>query len=318
MQVRNLDYECYLDAVAKQRHHQEDWLVTGYAPKGFYVKDFCVIKFAGIYHLFHIAGTPGVTCCLPGNELWFGHATTRDFLTWETHEPCFYIDSNGWDNGHVFAPFVIQDRNRFWMFYTGVAIENRQRISVAVSEDLFHWRRVTREPLIRPERYDWAFCPTQNGAACRDPHVCRWGDEYSLYYTAVTGDGRACVARASSKNLIDWQDHGPVYRAKDLAHCESSNVQELHGKYYLFFGGHYEYWSYVVSDHFSRWPEQEPIPLKKHITAMEVIVRQDDCWLVSFFKFDNYRFFLGQIDWSRSRPIIEEIDTPAQLTQFKL
>lgn len=61
MVVQNLDYECYLDAVKTHRERQEDWLREGYSPRGFYVKDFCLIKAGEIWHVFHIAGTPGVS-----------------------------------------------------------------------------------------------------------------------------------------------------------------------------------------------------------------------------------------------------------------
>lgn len=138
-----MDYKCYVDAVARQRAHQEDWLKAGYAPLGFYLKDFCLHEVDGTWHLYHIAGTPGVSCCLPGNEIFFGHATTRDFLTWETHEPCFFIDGRGWDHGHVFAPYVVSHGGKHWMFYTGVATDNTQRIGVATSTDLFHWQRAS-------------------------------------------------------------------------------------------------------------------------------------------------------------------------------
>ena len=64
-------------------------------------------------------------------------------------------------------------------------------------------------PPHEPEVADTPFgggqqAPTERGAACRDPHVCKWQDQYSLYYTAVTKQGKACVARASSKDLINW------------------------------------------------------------------------------------------------------------------
>jgi len=314
--IRNLDFECYLDAVQQQREYQENWLKNGYAPKGFYLKDFCIIQVNDVYHLFHIAGTPGVSCCLPGNELWFGHATTKDFLRWETHEPCFYIDTHGWDNGHVFAPYVIEAFGMYWMFYTGVSINNTQRIGVATSEDLFHWKRAAVEPIIRPEEYDWAFCPTDKGASCRDPHVCQFGDEYSLYYTAVTRTGKGCVARASSRDLLNWRDEGPVFISDQLAHPESSNVQKLDGKFLLFFGGQYENWSYVISDNPYDWKGCQPIALKKDITAMEVILRQGERWLVSYFKMNNYRMFLGIIDWSVNNSTIEEIQDKSKLKEF--
>jgi sucrose-6-phosphate hydrolase SacC (GH32 family) len=316
MNIRNLDYECYLHSVDIQRTYQEDWLRSGYAPRGFYLKDFCLLKVEHTYHLFHIAGTPGVSCCLPGNEIWFGHATTRDFQRWETHEPCFYIDPASWDNGHVFAPYVISRDGAFWMFYTGCALDNTQRIGAATSRDLFDWRRASGRPVIRPEEYGWAFCPTHHGSACRDPHIAWLDGRYHMYYTAVTGEGRGCVARAWSDDLLHWHDAGPAYTYRGLNHCESSNLQELDGRYLLFFGGHHEYWSYVVSDDPYSWPDQEPIRLKRGITAMEVVERRANRWLVSYFKFESQRLFLGVVDWSEATPGIVEVETASQLVDF--
>ena len=316
MQVRNLDFECYQNALEKQENHQENWLQAGYAPRGYYLKDFCIVQIKGVFHLFHIAGTPGVSCCLPGNEIWFGHAATKDFLQWETMQPCFYIQPGAWDGGHVFAPYVLEKDSVYWMFYTGCSIDNTQRIGTAISRDLQTWQRVTDKPVIRPEEFEWAFCPTEKGAPCRDPHVCKWDGEYSMYYTAVTKQGKACVARATSIDLINWIDEGPVYVSSTLAHCESTNVQELGDKFLLFFGGHHEYWSYVISDNPHEWPNQEPRPLKKGITAMEVISRDQERWLVAYFKLDCYRMFLGVIDWSETEATIQEISSSDALVQF--
>ena len=319
---KNLDYNCYINAITKYREYQTDWLREGYAPPGFYLKDFCLIESEGVFHLFHIAGTPGVSCCLPGNEIWIGHATTKDFQTWEIFEPCFYINPDGWDNGHVFAPFVVEKNDSFYMFYTGAAIDNTQRIGLAVSQDLFHWQRVGNQPVIRPERYHWAFCPTHGGAACRDPHVIKQGNEYWMYYTAVTKDFKGCVARASSKNLLDWHDEGPAYIYSGLKHCESSNVQEFNGKSYLFFGGHFDSWSYVISDSPERWPGQKPIPLEPGITGMEVIRKNGPKWLVAYFRQDQiplykgFRLFLGILDWGNVPPRITQLTKKRQLKLF--
>jgi sucrose-6-phosphate hydrolase SacC (GH32 family) len=314
--IDNLDYNCYLDAIATHWQPQRDWIKIGYAPDGYYLKDFCLLKVEDYFHLFHIAGTPGVSCCLPGNEIWFGHARTTNFRHWETLGPCFYIDPDGWDSGHVFAPFVLAKDDHYWMFYTGCSIDNTQRIGAAISTDLQHWQRISDRPLIRPEEYGWAFCPTERGAACRDPHICRVGEEYLLYYTAVTNQGRACIALAVSSDLVHWQDRGPAYVYHDLTHCESSNVQQLGEKYLLFFGGHIDYWSYVVSDNPYHWPPQQPQPLGYRLTAMEVVRRCDPRWLVAFFTFDSYRLYLGSIDWSQPAPGIERISQEDELDSF--
>jgi len=318
MSIENLDYKCYQDAIREHWQRQEDWLKIGYAPDKYYLKDFCLIEKDGTFHLFHIAGTPGVSCCLPGNETWFGHATTQDFQHWVTLGPCFYINPGNWDGGHVFAPYVIEKDNIYWMFYTGCPTDNTQRIGLARSNDLYNWKRVGEKPVIRPEEYGWAFCPTTGGAACRDPHVCQFSGEYSLYYTAITREGKACIARAVSKDLLNWQDKGPAYIYKDLTHCESCNMQQLKEKYLLFFGGHIDNWSYVISDNPVHWHNQEAIPIGKGITAMEVVYRKDPLWLVAFFKLDSYRLYLGIIDWSVKEPVIEQIAEKEQLEIFGL
>ncbi len=216
----------------------------------------------------------------------------------------------------MFAPYVLKEEDTFWMFYTGCSIDNTQRIGAAISGDLQHWQRVSDKPVIRPDEFDWAFCPRERGSACRDPHVCKWDDRYSMYYTAVTKQGKACITRASSVDLMNWRDEGPAYVGSTLAHCESSNVQEHEGQFMLFFGGHHEYWSYVVSDNPYLWPNQEPIPLKKGITAMEVVRRDKSRWLVAYFKFECYRLFLGSIDWSQTNPTIQEIQAADSLKEF--
>lgn len=314
----NPDYQCYLDAVSRQRTHQEDWLRVGYAPLGFYLKDFCLHEVDGVFHLYHIAGTPGVSCCLPGNELFFGHASTRDFRTWETHEPCLFIDPRGWDHGHVFAPYVVAHGGRHWMFYTGVATDNTQRIGLATSTDLFRWDRVGDRPIIRPEEYGWACCPTTGGSACRDPHVLRHDGAWQMYYTAVTADGRGCVARASSIDMLAWRDEGVAYVFSGWNQCESSNVQQADdGRWLLFFGGHHA-WSCVASDNPHRWPDVKPTTIRADITAMEVVRRRGARWLVAYFGLKYYRMTLGVLDWSEPEPTIRQVTEPAGLAEFGL
>lgn len=317
MDFVNMDYQCYLDATTRQRQHQEDWLKVGYAPPGFYLKDFCLHEVNGTWHLYHIAGTPGVSCGLPGNELFFGHATTRDFRTWETHEACFFIDGRGWDHGHVFAPYVLSHGGRHWMFYTGVATDNTQRIGAATSTDLFHWERASDRPVIRPEEFPWAFCPTSGGAACRDAHVIPHDGGFQLYYTAVQKNGHGCVARAASRDLLHWRDEGIAYGFSAWNQCESSNVQRHGNDWLLFFGGHHA-WSYVVADNPLRWPDVAPTPLRADITGMEVIRRAGDRWLVAYFGLDYYRLLVGVLDWSAAKPTIAQITDAAGLREFGL
>ena len=145
MQIRNLDFECYKDALKKQENHQENWLQTGYTPRGYYLKDFCIICVNGDFHLFHIAGTPGVSCCLPGNEIWFGHAVTQNFLSWRTMEPCFYIQPGEWDEGHIFAPYVLEKEGD-----VAAVIASSGVIPILTSSSISCWSRTRALPLPAP------------------------------------------------------------------------------------------------------------------------------------------------------------------------
>jgi len=318
VEIRNRDWEWYQINVAGHRDHQEDWLRTGYAAPGYYLKDFCLLEAGGEFHVYYILGTPGVQCCTPGNEIMIGHATTASFTRYATHQPCLYLDIHGWDNAHVFCPFVVARDGRYYMFYCGAPLDNTQRIGLAVSDDLFNFRRVTDRPVIRPEEYDWAYCPTERGAACRDPHVNRMGEEYWMYYTALTKDGKGCVARAISRDLIEWRDAGTAYVGPSDCQCESANVQEMDGKWHMFFMDQDKLaWMCLVSDSPERWAG-EPIEIAPALTAMEVIRRRDPRWLVCYFRFDPMKLFVGVIDWAETPARIKEVHDPAELAEFGL
>ena len=49
---------------------------------------------------------------------------------------------------------------------------------------------------------------------------------------------------------------------------------------------------------------------------MEVILRNNQRWLVAYFKKDCFRMFLGIIDWSDATPIFEEVTDAQSLVEF--
>jgi hypothetical protein len=139
-----------------------------------------------------------------------------------------------------------------------------------------------------------------------------------MYYTAVTADGRGCVARASSRDLLAWRDEGVAYVFSGWNQCESSNVQCADdGRWLLFFGGHHA-WSYVAGDDPFRWPDVAPTPLRADITGMEVVRRRGPRWLVAYFGLAYYRLLLGVLDWREPTPTIHQIASPEALREFGL
>ena len=49
---------------------------------------------------------------------------------------------------------------------------------------------------------------------------------------------------------------------------------------------------------------------------MEGIKKNNQRWLVSYFKHDAYRMFIGMIDWSQEPPAIKQIVDANGLREF--
>jgi beta-fructofuranosidase len=232
---------------------------------GMYVNDHCLIHARGAWHLFFIQGEvskPGEVWYRPGNEAKIGHATSADLLHWKLLEPALATNKPGTlDCGHVFAPFVIENEGKYYMYYAGNVVGlGSSRIFLAVSDDLTHWQRHPHNPVVvsdprwaayRPEGY---LGGPAGPVGCRDPHVIRHPQHgFILYFAdwmkadAGRGSGDlefACIAAATSRDLVHWQDRGPVLVRRQTgvekmayAAPESPCVIHRNGQYYLFWKG---------------------------------------------------------------------------------
>ena len=86
---------------------QEHCLEQGYAPRGYGLADFSIIRWQGRFHLFHIPRVPGNAAIHRGNEHWIGHAVSDDLNTWVACNPAICIEPlNYFESAHVWAPFV--------------------------------------------------------------------------------------------------------------------------------------------------------------------------------------------------------------------
>jgi beta-1,2-mannosidase len=118
-----------------------------------------------------------------------------------------------WEALYVYNPAAIVKDGKVFLLYRaqGTADDKfslASRIGLAWSEDGAHFTRMDR-PVLYPDndfmkRYEWP-------GGCEDPRVVQ--DEsgaYFLTYTAFDGKiARLCVA--SSKDLVHWTKHGPVF-----------------------------------------------------------------------------------------------------------
>lgn len=197
--------------MAHYRHRHVDILHEGFRPVSGSVADFCTVAHDGRHHFFYIErrlqeGTP----FYPGNEIYFGHASTADWVEWEVHDPALLIRPGTWEGGHLWAPNVLRYQGRFLMAYTGVSTLISQDIGLAWSDDLFHWERDPRNPISPLKDRPWGFWRADGICGCRDPHLLEHAGRLWMTYTGDTREGATCIALTSTADLTKWEDHGPI------------------------------------------------------------------------------------------------------------
>lgn len=225
-----------------------------------YVNDHSLIYSDSLWHLFY---TDGSISAHPwtgtGNEINIEHAVSRDLENWTQKARALTVGPSGsLDDEHIYAPNVINANGKYYMFYTGNdrGFLDGEHIFMAESNNLYSWHRISGNPIFLPNlQYRVLYGMTPDSSvrpvSFRDPFVLT--DEtygYICYYVCrLEGeDGNfdfACVAAATSPDLINWMDRGPVltrlYMGYDAAtswsHPESPCVVKRDSMYYLFWKG---------------------------------------------------------------------------------
>jgi hypothetical protein len=196
---------------AYYRHRTVDIIETGYRPVGGKVADFAVAERDGRYHFYYIErrlteGTP----FYPGHEMYFGHASTADFVEWEVHDPVLLVRPGTWEGAHVWAPCIVRRSNEYIMAYTGVNRHISQDIGLASSTDLFEWKRWESNPISPCKDKAWSHWRADEISSCRDPDILFHDGRYWMIFTANTKEGASCIALVSTEDFKQWRDHGPI------------------------------------------------------------------------------------------------------------
>lgn len=148
------------------------------------------------------------------------------------------------------SPFIVEHEGRFFMFYggyaTGYDANHEPTIDYASMENQISL-------MTSPDGRTWTRHRDANGfsrvfvgpGAARDPVVRRFGDRWYLYYTGhhnADVQNEAIYVRTST-DLVQWSDWSiahfvdPEHRTSRT--CESPQVVERGGRYYLFRSGGY-------------------------------------------------------------------------------
>lgn len=209
----NIEFEKSLKKMRFEHygHPKIDIIKDGFRPVGGSLADFAVIRHQDRDHFFYIErrlqeGTP----FFPGHEIFFGHASTSDFFDWQVHDPVMLVRPGTWEEGHVWAPFILKDKDEYVMAYTGLNRHLSQDIGLASSADLFEWRRWDSNPISPCKNVEWSAWWPDEICSCRDPHILRHGGRVWMIYTANTKAGASCLAMTSTEDFKRWKDHGPI------------------------------------------------------------------------------------------------------------
>ncbi len=186
-----------------------------------------------IIHLFHLqkaAGGPSM----------IGHAVSTDLVHWN---PCDPIPTQGppgtWDTGGGgLTGMVIRHGDGYAMTYgstVNVLLGRAQQIGIMFSSDLYQWKKCAQNPVLKAvSPYMHQQVRYTEGIEWRDAYLLRVDRGYEALICARMPDGRACIARMQSKDLIHWRPLAPM-ATPPVFQCEVPEYFSMGDKHYLIF-----------------------------------------------------------------------------------
>lgn len=200
------------------------------------------------YHLFYLQAPHE----LAGREIrhWhasIGHSVSQDLRTWEELPPILTpSEPEAWDDCATWTGSIIRHEGEWFLLYTGTNQAEKgfiQRIGLATSPDLLHWRKHPQNPVIEadPQWYEVFDSGTWHDQAWRDPWIFQH-PETGRFHAFITArahegaiDGRGVLAHAQSENLMQWEVLPPVTEPGDFGYLDSPQLVGIGQYYYVLF-----------------------------------------------------------------------------------
>ena len=195
----------------------------------------------GCYHLFTLTSPMSV-----GHWDRVCHAVSRDLIHWEDRPDIALEDKNNedaWDAGTMLTGSTFKCHRGYGMTYGAVrASDLVQRIGVAFSKDLDVWEKCPENPILiaqGPYYEDSLESTAERAVAWRDACVMPVDGGYEAVIAANDASKpktvNGCVARATSKDLIEWELHPPMASPGRYIDMEVPQYFEWNGRHYLLF-----------------------------------------------------------------------------------
>jgi len=194
-----------MDYLQKLKYH--------YRPSKGWVNDpNGLVYFNGYYHIFY-QHAPDYE--VPWRQpMHWGHARTKDFLSWEELPVALYPDCEYDKDGCWSGTAIVKD-DVLYLFYASVSDGKKtQTVSVAYSSDGINFEKYKGNPVI--DRY-----PREGGPDFRDPAVCFFdGAYYCVMATGNRDDKHARLLLYKSPDLFKWDYIGVMSEWGDCMYAE--------------------------------------------------------------------------------------------------
>ena len=262
-----------------------------------WVWDFWLARNGPDYHVFYLQAPRALKDeSLRHWNASIGHAVSQDLRRWKVLPDALRpspAEGGAWDDYTTWTGSVIRHRGLWHLFYTGGNRAEKglvQRIGLATSDDLIHWKRHPSNPLIvaDPRWYELLDLDLWHDQAWRDPWVfChpQTGDFHALVTARVNygpADGRGVIAHARSEDLIRWEVLPPVTEPGDFGHMEVPQLTRIDGRYYLLF-------STVAGTHSARWRQRTGL---EPVTGIHYVIADDP---LGPFRLSEDEFLVGDV-----------------------
>ena len=195
-----------------------------YATKKGWVNDpNGLVYFNGYYHIFY-QHAPNFEKPWKENMHW-GHARTKDFLTYEELPVALYPDKPYDKDGCWSGTAIVKD-GKLFLFYASIH-DGVQSVSVAYSDDGITFQKYEHNPVI-------ASFPSDGCPDFRDPAVCHSKGKY--YCVMASGNREKKTANLllyESEDLFEWNYKGVLCQWENSKFAECPSFMESGDKYLL-------------------------------------------------------------------------------------
>lgn len=185
--------------------------------------------YKGYYHVFYQHcphfGKAGL------EDVHWGHARTKDFLTWEELPIALYPDKPYDDKGCWSGTAIVKD-DVLYLFYASIyevegEEQRRQTVSVAYSTDGINFKKYEKNPII-------PHYPPEGSPDFRDPAVCCIdGTYYCVMASAFPPKNIGRLLLYKSENLFDWEFSDIMAEWDNTLYTECPSFMQAGDKYLL-------------------------------------------------------------------------------------